>query len=559
MRNKILASLVLLVLLPTALLAWLGQRMAHNEQQVLEARLRALVNSQLGGVDASIQGHFRAVQEQLVEEAGRWDGSDEGLRQYSLASPQVQHVLVIGADGRLAFPAPSGPRSPAEEAFLRRVSAVVENPALLTQGAGLPEREASLPPALGPPAQKSLARATQPAPNGDANQPTHGWYAWHWNAELRHMFWWRDARQRLVGFELSPAAMMSGLIASLPSTSGQAEADPSITRLVDGSGRVVYEWGGYRPAAREKSLAVWPLSHPLGSWKLEYFAPALKRGSVAGSFGVLASVLVIGLALSLLALYLYREHNREMRVAQQRVNFVNQVSHELKTPLTNIRLYAELLQAELEEAPAEKDATDPADGKPQQYIGIIVAESQRLTRLIGNVLSFGRFQNAELRLHREPGRVDDVIRGCLAAFQPALDAKGIAVRLEAQAGEQVLLDPQAVEQIFNNLVSNVEKYAASGGALHVRSSQDGETTAIDVRDFGPGIEPAEHERVFRPFYRISSMLTDGVTGTGIGLDIARRLARLHGGDVTLQESDSGACFRVVLHTPPATPSPEPHP
>jgi len=355
----------------------------------------------------------------------------------------------------------------------------------------------------------------------------------------------------VIGFELAPVAVMSDVIAALPATGGKAGSDRSATRLVDGNGRVVYEWGVYRPSRGEKSLAVWPLAHPLGSWKLEYFAAGLGGGAAASSFGVLVLVLVIGLALAALALYLYREHSREMRLAQQRVNFVNQVSHELKTPLTNIRLYAELLQTEVEQAFADRDEPSPAGGKAEKYIGVIVAESQRLSRLIGNVLSFGRVQKAELRLNPGPGQVDEVIRRCLAAFQAALDARGIEVLFDARADAPVLLDAQAVEQILNNLVGNVEKYASSGAALHISSAQEGMVTTVDVRDFGPGIAPTERERVFEPFYRVSSLLADGVTGTGIGLDIARRLARLHGGDIQLREVDRGACFRVVLHTPPA--------
>lgn len=75
-------------------------------------------------------------------------------------------------------------------------------------------------------------------------------------------------------------------------------------------------------------------------------------------------------------------------------------------------------------------------------------------------------------------------------------------------------------------------------------------STIEVRDFGPGIAVADRDRVFQPFYRVSSRLTDGVAGTGIGLDIARRLARLHGGEVSLCEVTPGACFRVVLRTAP---------
>jgi signal transduction histidine kinase len=543
LRTRILASLVLIVLLPTALLAWLGLRMAGSEQAVVEAQFRTLVQGRLAGIDAGLQDYFHALQDDLAQQALQADGSAEGWRRLALASPQVRQVLVFGADGQLQHPPPAGPWVPGEQAFLQRVAALVDNPALLTQGVAL----AGPDPRLASPAQAGLVR--KEAAGSDPAQAAAGWYAWHWNAELRHIRWWRDG-PRVIGFELAPVLVASDLVASLPATG--RTGDGTLTRLVDGSGRVLYEWGQHRPAAGEASLATWPLAHPLGSWKLDYFAP-LPVGQAAGRFGLLAALLAIAATLTALAVWLWREHTRELREAEQRVSFVNQVSHELKTPLTNIRLYAELLQ----------DALDAGDEPPaatgaQRYAGVIVSESQRLSRLIGNVLDFGRFQRAEVRLQPAPACVDEVVRRCLAAFQPALAAKGIAVRFEGAAAAQVLVDVPALEQVLNNLVGNVEKYAAAGGWLQVATTQDARTTTLDVRDRGPGIPAAERERVFEPFYRSSAHTADGVAGTGIGLDIARRLARLHGGDVTLEPLDGpGAWFRVTLATPAADGMPTP--
>jgi signal transduction histidine kinase len=112
-----------------------------------------------------------------------------------------------------------------------------------------------------------------------------------------------------------------------------------------------------------------------------------------------------------------------------------------------------------------------------------------------------------------------------------------------------MLDPEALEQMLNNLVSNVEKYAGAGGAIHISSRQDRDVSTVEVRDFGPGIAPQDRSRIFEPFYRVSSRLTDGVSGTGIGLGIARELARLHGGDLVAQEVAKGACFQITLRTP----------
>jgi signal transduction histidine kinase len=311
----------------------------------------------------------------------------------------------------------------------------------------------------------------------------------------------------------------------------------------------MYEWGKYQVKQDEKSTAMIPLSHPLGSWKLEYYAPALTGATTTNSLSIVVGVLLIGIALTALATYLYREHQREVRVAQQRVNFVNQVSHELKTPLTNIRLYAELLETEV--ADVFDDEQQQEGEKARKYIAIITAESQRLSRLIANVLRFGQLQKSQLDLRLQAAKLDEVIQRCVLAFSPALKAKGIVVSLDLHANILVMLDTEALEQILNNLISNAEKYAASGAALHISSTQTFDLSTILVRDFGLGIAALERVRIFQPFYRVSSLLSDGVTGTGIGLDIARQLARLHGGDLVLQEVDIGACFKLTLHTPAA--------
>lgn len=548
MQKKIAITLLLIVLLPVAGLAWLGLRMAHNEQQVVAAQVQSLVHAQLQGVDDAIQGYFLELQDSLLAQLNQRPLDNDSLKQLARESAQVQQVLVIAADGSRVLPAPGAPLSESEKQFMQRTSALWDNPSLLTQGG--PLVMASTTSGQGGSSQKyRLSPVSKGMDKTDAGPAQSGWYAWHWNAQLHHLFWWRDTQNRVIAVELAPVALLSDLITRLPSTGADTSPAQTHTRLINGSGQTVYEWGAYQPADKERSLAMLPLSHPLASWKLEYFAPALQGGAAANTFGILAAVLSIGLALAGLALYLYREHQRELRTAQQRVNFVNQVSHELKTPLTNIRMYAELLEAEVADGFADAPAHDGA--KAQQYIGVITTESQRLSRLIANVLSLGQSQKSQLRLARQAACVDDVVARCVAAFQPALDAKGIAVQVDAHAGAQVLLAPEAVEQILNNLVSNVEKYAAAGGAIHISSRQDKDISTVEVRDFGPGIAPQDHKRIFEPFYRVSSRLTDGVSGTGIGLGIARELARLHGGDLVVRDVDTGACFRLTLHTPPA--------
>jgi signal transduction histidine kinase len=128
----------------------------------------------------------------------------------------------------------------------------------------------------------------------------------------------------------------------------------------------------------------------------------------------------------------------------------------------------------------------------------------------------------------------------------------VKVDFTASAGGKVRFDADALGQILGNLFSNVEKYAGAGGVLSVTSRQAGETTTIVIADNGPGIPESQQENVFAPFTRLRNELTEGVTGTGIGLSIARDLARLHGGDLRLLPGSPGAAFELTMKTPAAS-------
>jgi signal transduction histidine kinase len=162
-------------------------------------------------------------------------------------------------------------------------------------------------------------------------------------------------------------------------------------------------------------------------------------------------------------------------------------------------------------------------------------------------------------LHPADGIIDQCVRSVLDNFSAAFEAKGIKVDFNAGADRPVEFDRDAVEQILGNLFSNVEKYAASGGWMEVTSNQQGTTTSIAVTDRGPGIPRGQEAQIFAPFHRLSNRLSDGVTGTGIGLSIARDLARKHGGDLKVVPTEVGACFRLELLTPVPAALSEPGP
>jgi signal transduction histidine kinase len=341
----------------------------------------------------------------------------------------------------------------------------------------------------------------------------------------------------VVAAELDRARLLADLAVALPSGADDGGPWRRIT-LLDSRGEVLVQSGapageGEAAAAVERRLAP-----PLAAWTLRAELVGAGGPGALGGFLRAAALVVVAAVLVGLAVVFYRESSRELREAAQRVRFVNQVSHELRTPLTNIRLYAELAEHRLAD-----------DDEARSHLAVIVAESARLGRLIGNVLSFARSRRGELAVHPVPGVVDDTLRAVAAQFEPSLQSRGVELALDLDAPRPIPFDADAVEQVVGNLLANVEKYAAAGGRAEINSRQGGGATIVRVADRGPGIPAAAAERIFEPFVRLSDRLTEGVSGTGIGLAIARDLARAHGGELRLEPSERGACFALELPGP----------
>ncbi|MCC6699351.1 MAG: HAMP domain-containing histidine kinase [Candidatus Hydrogenedentes bacterium] len=544
MKPRLIAIYTVIVVLPLVVLGLLGAKLARDERAVFEHRLSQVILDQLRVADSEIArvvNQWRQVLgadlRTLPQEAGE-------LRERARRSPYVSHYVVLHPDGALVYPSPVETPTDDERVFLERTREIWERQALTHEQ----DTEAVPPPQPGKflgkgavqiaiPQGKGATQSAAPPPSND------GWYTWYWGDGTHFIYWVRGEDGFIRAAELDSARLKSDIIITLPDTLSDVPAPTeSRTALLDSKGVPIYVWGNYAAADAEKPRATLPLSYPLGGWSLAYFAPAsqLDPGlSLGFLFNVTAGVLVVVVTVIALAIYFYRESSRDMREAAKRVTFVNQVSHELKTPLTNIRMYAELLEQQIDEQ----------DERPRQHAGIIVSESQRLSRLIGNILTFNRKDRDALRLQPLPGVIDDILAEVIAHYRAALETKGIEIFLHPDAPSHVLVDADLLEQIVGNLISNVEKYGAMGKRLDIHTSWKDGIAAITVEDKGPGIPPSERDRIFQPFYRISNGLTDGVAGTGIGLTIARELARLHGGDLIVEDGEPGARFRLTLRCP----------
>ncbi len=526
---RLVALLTAMVVLPIAALAWLGVRYVGEQEATAKRQVSVLLEDRLREVDGTIIRFMEEHQRRLRRVVEPLPMTPKAIRNYLKANARDVDVLVVGsADGKLQFPPlNSGVLTSFERELVERTRPIWQDGAL----------DAAI-----------RAKADESTRDGSA-RADEGWLTYYHGSGLNLIFWRRSGK-RIVAAELSRIRLLSDLVAYLPSTKAFADGSfDSLTTLSDANGASLYEWGTYRPGKDESARVTLPLSSPLAAWSLRHYsAPdALPDAPAAGWGGLLAGLLGIAVALMLVAVLLYRQRRREMAVAAQRVSFVNQVSHELKTPLTNIRLYAELLsgQLDVDDLTPDEVKRDPV----ARNLSVINEETARLSRLIHNVLTFSRDQQDALELRPRSVDLDKVIATTVDAQRGSLAKAKLAVELDGTIGVGIA-DPDALTHIVSNLLSNAEKYAATGERVVVSTSREGEWAKITVRDFGPGIPETERERIFEPFQRLTSRVNEGVSGTGIGLDIARRLARLHGGDLTLVASQPGACFVASLRLDP---------
>ena len=254
---------------------------------------------------------------------------------------------------------------------------------------------------------------------------------------------------------------------------------------------------------------------------------------------VFTLTIVLGVSLVLGLFALYRMAATQVRFAQRRNNFVSAVSHELKTPLTAIRMHAEML---------EEDLVD-GDAKRHEYYRTITRESERLTRLIDNVLSLAQLERGTRRLSLSVGDVRPAVMEALDMLRPHVEAQGFELDFEAaNTLPSVRYEPDALKQVLFNLVENALKYGRDGSErrITVRLQPHGKGVALSVRDRGPGVRREHMKSIFEPFFRGEHELTRKNQGTGIGLSLVQGLANAMGASVQGENAEPGFCVRVEL-------------
>lgn len=366
-----------------------------------------------------------------------------------------------------------------------------------------------------------------------------GWLAVELDGR-RHLLGWvqRDAQGEVRGVELDSSALVSRLGNVLPTELAAGEG----YALRDDRQQIVHQ-SGWAPRDRAPAVRVPLAATLLQGWEVVAFVEPPVYGSASGAAFFWVGVLLVAiLAAAILAggsLLLWQARRSE-REAEQKTSFVANVSHEFKTPLTTIRLYAELLE--------QGRVRDAAQGG--EYLRTIGRETQRLARLVNNALDFSRLEHGRRTFARDDVDLGAVLQRLLAAHAPRLEEAGLHV--EAKIPDTPLVratDRDAIEQILLNLLDNACKYAASGGEVQVAlAGRPAGGVEIRVRDRGPGVPAEQRARIFEKFHRVQEALTTDRSGAGLGLSIARQLARGLGGELRCVARDGGGA-EFVLELP----------
>jgi signal transduction histidine kinase len=371
--------------------------------------------------------------------------------------------------------------------------------------------------------------------------------------KLNLLFWFRPSEnpQLVFGAQLSLPRLVEGLRPLVQQLEEAFQPEICAALLDDTAKPVALSHPGFQAAWKRPFVAT-EIGESLPHWEVGVYLldPAKLTRSARTlklTLGLLIAVLVLAIGIG--SWLIVADLNRQLTLARQKTDFVSNVSHELKTPLTSIRMFSELL--------AEGRVAEAA--KQRSYLAIITAEAARLTRLINNVLDFARIERGEKKYNFRTCDVVAVARETAGTYRPHLEANGFKFECELPERARVVNgDCDALAQVVVNLLSNAEKYSDSRKEITLRVAPKSSPVAyveVEVLDRGLGVPDGCAEKIFEQFYRAHDSLSSGIQGSGLGLTLARQIARAHGGDVVYQPREGGgSCFLLRL---PLVPNQDP--
>jgi signal transduction histidine kinase len=576
------------VFLPSLILGWLALRTIGEQQIILEKRTAELFQIETDALAGAAKNLMQERADQFRQEVAGWlEGTPVNELAASLSNRTTQVsrsavLFVIGTDGRLL--APNGAAPPRQEEarkFLAEnrlfLSGEAETEVYQTQAVAKEQKQA--PAAAAKPVRSDSAKSKMEYPDSLTQQSrsrnvvpqklaesvasevasappaaivpefsdfknatldgTDGILARFVNDNLQWIFWTRPAGAGGMTFGcMVPAAGVREWFSELQSPSARSELGLAI--LDERANPVFVSKAGFKANWRRPFVAT-EIGDVLPYWES---AAYLLDGAMLDSAAMASRITIFSvIALALAAIvaagfFVVRDARRQIELATKKTGFVSNVSHELKTPLTSIRMFAELLETGA--------GNDPE--KRNKYLRIITLESERLTRLINNVLDFAKMDKKGKAYAKHLTDLHPVIERIWEGTVLHLEALGWKCQWQAaDPPYDVYADPDAISQVIVNLISNAEKYGASAKSLELHTWKETGFLHIGILDRGPGVPEGEELKIFEAFYRANDLLSSGIPGSGLGLTLAQRIARDHDGRVDYaRRTGGGSCFTLLL-------------
>jgi len=564
--RKVALVFVLAVIVPSLVLAWLAVRSLRDQEVVLERQQALLYQGMADALAQQVQQQIAERQREFAQQVETFFGKQEPAD----VAPQFDDYLrknwpladvgfVVSRQGALTCPPVLG-RADAQafrlenEAFLSgnlscNVTWSTPKGPISYGGTNDAATAALIAAKTGVYATKKggdVAATPEEAKFieivGDAHEGTVARFLQN---QLKLMLWYRSPRDLALVFGVQlKLAELAAALKPVFRVDEPVNGTVSVALLDDNGKTVATTNPGFAPAGRRPFVAS-DIGEVLPHWEVAVYLldpTQLNHAaqSVRVTLGLLIALLVLAIGVG--SWLIVADLRRQLTLARQKTDFVSNVSHELKTPVTSIRMFAEML--------AEDRVAEPA--KRKQFHQIIASEASRLTRLINNVLDFARLERGEKKYQFAELDLAALAAETVSAYRPHLEAAGFALQCALPDGAiGVRGDRDALAQVLVNLLSNAEKYSGERKEIEVRvepaESGGKSEAAVLVLDRGSGVPRGAEEKIFEQFYRVHDSLGSGIQGSGLGLTLARQIARAHGGDVTFQpREDGGSCFTLRL-------------
>jgi hypothetical protein len=233
-----------------------------------------------------------------------------------------------------------------------------------------------------------------------------------------------------------------------------------------------------------------------------------------------------------------RKNELLLQVEELKTNFLNLVTHDLKTPVARIQGLAEVLL---------RKASDRLVDRDRETLHHIIGSTEELNRFISSILELSKVESQSLKLRVESKDINQLIERCVEGFKATARARQIKIQMQLEPLFPVRIDTGLISKVMNNLVDNAIKYSPAGSEVQIESREVGSWIEILIRDQGIGMTPEEQQNLFTRFYRAKNDTTAEISGTGLGLYLTRYFIEAHGGSVEVEsEKDRGSTFKLRL-------------